>query len=58
VDSGILSGRHYLLVEDYNINRVEAFLKDYARQCEGESWRVVALKLSRIAKWEFEDYTP
>lgn len=56
--AGILSGRHYLFVERYNINQIRQYLTNYAKQCEGKTWREVAEKLARFGKWEFEDYRP
>ena len=54
----IIVGRHYLIVFEYNFNRIELFIKSYCEQCEGNNWQEVAAKLSRLGKWEFEDYRP
>ena len=52
----IVIGRHYLIVFEYNldrlINRIGLILQLYS----GETWEEVATKISRIAYWEFEDY--
>ena len=56
--STVISGRHHLVVKEYSIERVRAFLVQYGRTCEAENWHEVARKLSRIGKWEFEDYVP
>ncbi|HSS85769.1 MAG TPA: immunity 8 family protein [Reyranella sp.] len=56
--SAVISGRHHSFVKEYSIERVRAFLIRYGRTCEAENWHEVARKLSRIAKWEFEDYVP
>jgi Immunity protein 8 len=55
---GILIGRHYLLVEEYNVGRIRDFLIEYAKTCNGETWHEVAEKLGRVGRWEFEDYRP
>lgn len=56
-NSQVMSGRHYLIVREYNIVAIRDFLLSYGRQCHGETWRDVAQQLSRLGKWEFEDYT-
>lgn len=54
--SEIVIGRHHLIVQEYEYGRLEAFLEDYCRHCEGETWQAIAEQLSRLGKWEFEDY--
>jgi hypothetical protein len=54
----IITGRHHLIVEEYDLQAIRSFLSAFGRKCEGNTWKDVALKLSRIGKWEFEDYTP
>lgn len=58
VSENIISGRHRLIVKRYDIGQIRAFLERYARDCEADSWQAVAAKLSRIGRWEFEDYEP
>ncbi len=53
---GIVIGRHYLIVDDFDIDEIQAFLKKYADGCSGKAWNEVAQKLARIGRWEFEDY--
>lgn len=52
----IVMGRHYLVVEEYDFDRIRNFIIEFANGCSGETWRDVALKLSRLGFWEFEDY--
>lgn len=52
----LVVGRHHLIVKEYNIERLRSFLSEYGRQCEADSWDEAAQRLSRISKWEFEDY--
>lgn len=54
----MLIGRHYLLVFEYDYNRLLRAIEDLCDSAEGGSWGEVASKLSRIGKWEFEDYRP
>ncbi len=55
-NDGVVCGRHMLIMFDYNYERLKAFFEKAAAEATGESWREVALSLSRIGKWEFEDY--
>lgn len=52
----VVVGRHHLIVREYNYHRMVCVIKDYLRDCSGESWSEVAGKISRLGKWEFEDY--
>jgi len=49
-------GNNYLIVDRYDIKKVELFLSKYCDDCVGDSWIEVAQKIGRIAHWEFEDY--
>ena len=53
---GVLTGRHYLFVERYDLEQIKKYLLKYLRHCTGETWSEVAEKLGRIGHWEFEDY--
>jgi hypothetical protein len=52
----VLMGRHHLIVADYDWNWISAFITNWVGNCEGETWREVALKVGRLGHWEFEDY--
>lgn len=54
--SSIIIGRHYLIVGEYNYKSISEFIQGYLRTCSGDSWSEVAEKVSRLGKWEFEDY--
>jgi hypothetical protein len=56
--SEFIVGRHYLIVFEYNYDRLLTFMDAYCSKCVGETWQTVAEKLSRLGKWEFEDYKP
>jgi len=55
---GILDGRHHLIVEKFDLDTIRAFLTEYAENATGDSWDEVAARLSRLGRWEFEDYQP
>jgi hypothetical protein len=49
-------GRHMLIVPDYDLKKIRAIIAQYSISCEGKDWEAVAKLLSRIGRWEFEDY--
>jgi Immunity protein 8 len=54
----LIIGRHYLIVFEYDYERLRSFIDGYCSQCSGETWQKVAERLGRLGKWEFEDYKP
>jgi hypothetical protein len=54
----LIVGWHYLIVFEYNYERLRGFIDRYCSQCSGETWQEVAQRLGRLGKWEFEDYKP
>ena len=52
----IVIGRHHLIVFLYDYRKIESFLHDFCKSCEGETWQECAQKLARLGHWEFEDY--
>lgn len=56
--NGIIDARHHLIVGEFDLPRLQRFLTEYGNQCAAETWGEMALKLSRLGKWEFEDYRP
>lgn len=54
--SDIIIGRHHLIVFEYNYNRIYDKLKRIVENIEGHTWNDIAEQLSRLGKWEFEDY--
>jgi hypothetical protein len=54
---GILDGRHHLIVAEYDYELIERYLQRRVGACEGSTWQEVALRVSRLGAWEFEDYT-
>lgn len=51
------SGRHHLICVEFNITHITDYLKECANNSTGRDWKEVAGKLSRVGKWEFEDFT-
>lgn len=49
-------GRHLLIVKEFDIQRIKAFISAYVNRQSGKSWAEVAVKVSRIGSWEYEDY--
>ncbi len=52
----IVVGRHHLIVKRYRYEAMIDFIKQYVGSCSGDTWEVVAEKLGRLGRWEFEDY--
>jgi hypothetical protein len=55
-DDDIIVGKNKLIVLKYDYKKIEEKIHDLLRTCTGETWEEVAFKVSRIGKWEFEDY--
>ena len=53
---GFVKGRHLLIVPGFNPDFIRALIVKFVERCEGDSWKEVAEKVSRIGHWEFEDY--
>ncbi len=49
-------GRHHLIVFKYDYKSLAAYIAALAEECTGETWQEIAQQLSRLGKWEFEDY--
>jgi hypothetical protein len=49
-------GRHHLVVHRYDWPIIERFLRHHVSAIEGGTWSEVAARLSRLGRWEFEDY--
>ncbi|WP_233496831.1 immunity 8 family protein [Dyella sp. AtDHG13] len=49
-------GRHLLIVPKYDLTSIRNKVDDFVSSVSGESWSELALKLSRVFAWEYEDY--
>ena len=52
----ILLGRHHLFVREWSYERVHAFIERFCSDASDASWDRIAQNMSRLGKWEFEDY--
>jgi hypothetical protein len=52
----IICGRSFLIVIEYNFDRILNRIKILIESCSGREWDEIAEKVSRIGFWEFEDY--
>jgi hypothetical protein len=55
-EDDILLASHYIIVRKYDFARIEGFVKSYCDHCSGDTWEIVAQKVGRLGRWEFEDY--
>jgi hypothetical protein len=49
-------GRGYLLMNEYNYQALWGSISSYCDSCIADDWTGLAVKLSHLGKWEFEDY--
>jgi hypothetical protein len=52
----IVLGKHKLIVFEFNMQGILEKINDLFGRCNGKDWNEIAIKLSRIGHWEFEDY--
>lgn len=52
----IVIGRHQIIIQKYDYDRLVQFINKYLTSCTGETWSDIVPKLSRLGRWEFEDY--
>ena len=53
---GVFDARHHLVVPGFDWHRVRGYLDRRVSACHGADWSAVAMQLSRLGHWEFEDY--
>ncbi len=51
----VVIGRHYLIVFEYNFERIIEEVEAFLDLCTGQDWHEVVLKVGRLGYWEFED---
>src|ERR1700748_330034 len=49
-------GKGKLIVFRCDMKKILARIRALFNECNGEDWNEIAVKLSRIGHWEFEDY--
>lgn len=52
----VIFGLHYLIVLEYNYESILNTLTQYVANIEGSTWEDIANQLSKIGRWEFENY--
>ena len=57
-ENDVVPGRHMIIVFKYDYERLTDFLRKQVAEVVGETWSDVAQGLSRLGRWEFEDYVP
>jgi hypothetical protein len=50
-----LFARHRLFVDRFDASQISGIVTRFIERCTGESWQEVAMKVSRLGHWEFED---
>jgi Immunity protein 8 len=53
---GFAFGTHRLFVQMYDPLQIKKLITKFIERYSGDSWREVAEKIGRFARWEFEDY--
>lgn len=49
-------GRHMLIIDGYDYNVIKTHIERHIANSQGDDWESIAVKLSRVGAWEFEDY--
>ncbi|EGH43596.1 MULTISPECIES: immunity 8 family protein, partial [Pseudomonas syringae group] len=52
----VLIGMHYLIVREYNYQKIVRAIEKFLLDCSGTNWSEVSKKVSRLGFWEFEAY--
>ena len=55
-EGDVIIGCHYIIVMEYNFQKIDRAIRDYIDMCTGKDWCEIAGKLSCLGKWEFEGY--
>ncbi|RIJ78089.1 hypothetical protein D1871_04165 [Nakamurella silvestris] len=54
--SGIINGRHLLIVERIDFVAIKEYLAAEVAALDEDTWTDLATKIGRLGRWEFEDY--
>lgn len=52
----IFWGKNMLIVFEYDLNDIKSYISKYIDSFQAEDWHSLALMLSRVGAWEFENY--
>jgi hypothetical protein len=55
-ESDMILGSNKLIVFRFDMDRILKRIKNMFANCSGNDWNEIAIKLSRIGHWEFENY--
>jgi len=55
-ENEIIIGKDKLIVFKFDMERILARIRKLFDNCSGKDWNDIAMKLSRIGHWEFENY--
>lgn len=55
---GPVIGRHHLIVERWNLARIQAFLTKAVEAEHASNWEELGTRIGRLGRWEFDDYRP
>jgi hypothetical protein len=53
---GPVVGLHHLIVASFDYEAIAGAVRRFCEKCEGANWQEVAAKVSRLGRWEFDDY--
>lgn len=52
----VLFGYHFLIVFEYDLEKIRQKIARYCERCVGDNWQEIADRLKYIGQWEFENY--
>ncbi len=55
-ENEVVFGFNYIIVPVYDYNLIFEKIRIFISNVEGKNWDDIACKISKIGKWEFEDY--
>jgi len=55
-ESEMILGKNKLIVFKFDMERILARIRKLFDNCSGKDWSDITIKLSRIGRWEFENY--
>lgn len=56
VKNDVLLGKGMIIIDEYDHDKIRAFIEKQITACYADDWPSITQKLSRISFWEYEDY--
>jgi len=56
-EDDILISSRFLIVQKYDYQKIVETINKFLAHCKGETWNDLAAQISRMGRWEFEDYS-